>query len=185
MRGAHTHLAHTRVFRCARGYMQTHRDACHVGGRSRIIAVGDYEGGELWVEGRGLLDVHNKWIDFDGRHQHRTEPFTGERYSLVRTFYLVLLMSALRQFFALCRFISPTKVHRIRHFMHLTAVPTPQLCCCAEISRSLACTGHLPVQTEEPDQRQRGEQGQAGEEELHPSNWSRSKKRSKKRSKWG
>ena len=29
-----------------------HRDSCHIDGRARIIAIGDFEGGELWVEGQ-------------------------------------------------------------------------------------------------------------------------------------
>jgi hypothetical protein len=60
-----------------------HRDVNHEDGRARIIALGDFEGGELNIEGRGDVDIRNNWYDFDGRILHSTKPFLGERYSLV------------------------------------------------------------------------------------------------------
>ena len=60
-----------------------HRDSSHIGGYARIIALGDFTGGDLEVEHRGVLPVRNSWLDFDGRALHSTTPFKGERYSLV------------------------------------------------------------------------------------------------------
>ena len=61
-----------------------HRDVNHDGGHARIIALGEFEGGGLNLEGvEGPIDIRNKWFDFDGRLLHSTAPFTGERYSLV------------------------------------------------------------------------------------------------------
>jgi hypothetical protein len=60
-----------------------HRDSSHVDGLARIIALGDFTGGELHVEGKGALSVKNRWVDFDGRLLHSVAPFEGERYSLV------------------------------------------------------------------------------------------------------
>ena len=62
---------------------KVHKDTFHVGGRSRIIALGDFDGGELWVEGTGNVDVHGRWYDFDGTASHKTLDFAGERYSLI------------------------------------------------------------------------------------------------------
>jgi hypothetical protein len=59
-----------------------HKDKGNVG-ISAIIAFGDYEGGELVVEGV-KHDIKNKIFLFDGSAQeHYTAPFTGNRYSLV------------------------------------------------------------------------------------------------------
>ena len=67
-----------------------HRDTFHVGGRSRIIGLGDYDGGELRLRADDattaeaqLLDVKQRWLDFDGTLRHETAPFEGERYSLI------------------------------------------------------------------------------------------------------
>ena len=67
-----------------------HRDTFHVGGRSRIIALGDYDGGELRLRADDaapaeaqLLDIKEQWLDFDGTLRHETAPFEGERYSLI------------------------------------------------------------------------------------------------------
>ena len=60
-----------------------HRDAMHIGGCSRIIALGDFRGGHLWLEDSGSVDIRNRWLDFDGRKLHKTEPHIGERYSLI------------------------------------------------------------------------------------------------------
>jgi len=51
-------------------------------GPSFIIALGDFTGGELVVEGE-KFDVKNKFVEFDGTKGHWTEDFKGERYSLV------------------------------------------------------------------------------------------------------
>ena len=60
-----------------------HRDNSHIDGLARVIALGHFSGGELAVEGRGVLDVRHRWVDFDGRLLHHVQPFEGERYSLV------------------------------------------------------------------------------------------------------
>lgn len=60
-----------------------HHDVNHEDGRARIIALGDFEGGELNIEGIGDINIRNEWYDFDGTILHSTKPFIGERYSLV------------------------------------------------------------------------------------------------------
>jgi len=52
-------------------------------GPSLIHGLGEYRGGELYVDGRGLLDVWNKWVEFDGNVPHFTNVFTGRRYTLI------------------------------------------------------------------------------------------------------
>ena len=50
---------------------------------SLIVGLGDYEGGELAVEGEEF-DIRYKPLEFDGwRSRHWTLPFRGERFSLV------------------------------------------------------------------------------------------------------
>lgn len=51
-------------------------------GPSYIIALGDFSGGKLVLEGEEI-DIHNKWLKFDGRLGHWVTPFTGTRYSVV------------------------------------------------------------------------------------------------------
>lgn len=51
-------------------------------GMSYIIGFGDYEGGELILDGQ-KLDIRYKLTPFDGRLLHSTAPFTGQRYSIV------------------------------------------------------------------------------------------------------
>lgn len=51
-------------------------------GPSYIIALGDYTGGELVIEGQPF-NIKNKWKKFDGRKGHWVKPFKGTRYSLV------------------------------------------------------------------------------------------------------
>jgi hypothetical protein len=51
-------------------------------GSSYIIALGDFTGGELIVEGKAY-NIRNRWKKFDGRKEHSVAPFDGERYSLV------------------------------------------------------------------------------------------------------
>tara|TARA_R110002126_G_scaffold185316_3_gene333840 strand:+ start:699 stop:1223 length:525 start_codon:yes stop_codon:yes gene_type:complete len=59
-------------------------------GVSRIIGLGDYEGGELLIYYDGedeepkSIDIKNKFFEFDGsKYYHETAPFTGERHTLV------------------------------------------------------------------------------------------------------
>ena len=62
-----------------------HRDSGAGNGQSTslIVALGDFTGGELAVEGTGV-DIRYHPIEFDGwRERHWTLPFVGERYSLV------------------------------------------------------------------------------------------------------
>jgi len=58
-----------------------HVDKYNVG-PSYIIALGDFTGGELFVDGQ-LYNIRNRWKKFDGRKEHYVAPFQGERYSLV------------------------------------------------------------------------------------------------------
>jgi hypothetical protein len=61
-----------------------HRDVNHEDGKARIIALGDFSGGDLSIEGhRDPINIKDVWFDFDGRLLHGTNPFVGERYSLV------------------------------------------------------------------------------------------------------
>jgi len=64
-----------------------HRDKRN-NGVSMCIAFGDFTGGGLYVEQEDgsfkLLDIHNKVHYFNGAKQtHYTEPFEGERWSLI------------------------------------------------------------------------------------------------------
>jgi hypothetical protein len=52
-------------------------------GPSSIVGLGNYSGGELWVNGSGALDVKRKWRTFDGCSFHATLPFTGTRYTVI------------------------------------------------------------------------------------------------------
>ena len=48
-----------------------------------IVGLGRYVGGKLVVEGKSN-DIRYKPVEFDGwRERHWTEPFMGERFSLV------------------------------------------------------------------------------------------------------
>ena len=59
-----------------------HRDVNHEGGKARIIALGEFTGGELILNGE-KINIRDKWFDFIGTDLHSTAPFEGERYSLV------------------------------------------------------------------------------------------------------
>ncbi len=67
---------------------QPHVDKNNVG-ESYIIALGDYTGGELVIEGVAF-NIKNRWKKFDGKNVHWVEPFQlprenreANRYSLV------------------------------------------------------------------------------------------------------
>ena len=50
---------------------------------SMIYGLGDYTGGAICVEGTAS-DIRYVPLEFDGwRQRHWTEPYEGERYSLV------------------------------------------------------------------------------------------------------
>ena len=52
-------------------------------GASMIIAIGNFTGGNLNIEGESI-DIHNKICYFNGSEKlHSTEPFIGERYSII------------------------------------------------------------------------------------------------------
>lgn len=51
-------------------------------GPSYIIALGDFEGGNLVIEGKEY-NIKNTFKKFDGRLGHWTTEFTGTRYSLI------------------------------------------------------------------------------------------------------
>lgn len=62
-----------------------HRDSGAGAGQtlSCIVALGDFEGGEIVVEGKAY-DLRYKPVEFDGwKQRHWTLPFKGERFSLV------------------------------------------------------------------------------------------------------
>ena len=58
-------------------------------GDSRIIGLGPYLGGQLWVDdgsngGKGrVANIKEKWLGFDGNLPHKVLPFQGRRYTLV------------------------------------------------------------------------------------------------------
>ena len=59
-----------------------HRDKNNYG-TSLIFSLGDFEGGNLNVEGQSI-DIYEQPFEFDGSKQtHYTEDFDGERYSVV------------------------------------------------------------------------------------------------------
>ena len=51
-------------------------------GPSYVIALGDFEGGNLVIKGKEY-NIKNKWKKFDGTQGHWITPFEGTRYSLV------------------------------------------------------------------------------------------------------
>ena len=51
-------------------------------GPSYIMALGEYSGGELCIEGKEY-NIKNKIKKFDGRRAHWTNPFEGTRYAMV------------------------------------------------------------------------------------------------------
>merc|ERR1719506_2415535 len=52
-------------------------------GISQIVALGDFVGGEVVVEG-DVHDIRYSPLEFNGwTHRHWTMPFEGERFSLV------------------------------------------------------------------------------------------------------
>lgn len=51
-------------------------------GPSYGIALGDFTGGKLVVEGKEF-NIHNKFLQFDGRKGHWITPFEGTRYSII------------------------------------------------------------------------------------------------------
>ena len=51
-------------------------------GPSYIIALGDFKGGDLVIEGEST-SILNNWKRFDGTNGHWVTPFSGTRYSLV------------------------------------------------------------------------------------------------------
>jgi len=52
-------------------------------GPSYIAAVGEHTGGGLWTEDRGVVEAKDKWALFNGTKLHETQPFEGERISLI------------------------------------------------------------------------------------------------------
>ena len=52
-------------------------------GPSAIIALGDFEHGELWSYDRGVLPCKGEVKLFNGNQPHCTLPFKGERFSLI------------------------------------------------------------------------------------------------------
>ena len=68
---------------------EPHRDSKNAGD-SRMIVMGDYQGGDFLIEDHGKaaaptrIRARYRWIAFDGRNRHWTTPITsGMRYSIV------------------------------------------------------------------------------------------------------
>jgi hypothetical protein len=51
-------------------------------GTSLIVTVGDYTGGSF-VLGDQVQDTYGKLVEFDGKTPHSSEPFQGNRYSVI------------------------------------------------------------------------------------------------------
>ena len=61
----------------------TDSGAGHGQSKSMIVGLGTYSGGELVVEG-DVHDIRYRCLEFDGwKQRHWTQPFAGERYSIV------------------------------------------------------------------------------------------------------
>ena len=58
-----------------------HPDRYNVG-PSVITSVGMHTGGELVVGGTPI-DIHNRFVQFDGKVEHYNEMYDGERYSII------------------------------------------------------------------------------------------------------
>jgi hypothetical protein len=58
-----------------------HKDKNNVG-LSVIVAFGNYIGGELCIDNK-VFDIKNKPLIFDGKKEHWTTIFEGERYAIV------------------------------------------------------------------------------------------------------
>jgi hypothetical protein len=62
--------------------MVPHKDKNNVD-TSIIFGLGDYEGGELNIEGT-KVNIKHRLVEFDGkRNEHWTEYFTGNRYTII------------------------------------------------------------------------------------------------------
>ena len=60
-----------------------HRDGKNQG-ESRILFLGDFEGGELCLEGGGVHKETNVWFSFDPQELHWNQPITaGTKWALV------------------------------------------------------------------------------------------------------
>mmetsp|Transcript_21514 Transcript_21514/g.36030 ORF Transcript_21514/g.36030 Transcript_21514/m.36030 type:complete len:94 (+) Transcript_21514:1-282(+) len=62
-----------------------HKDAGAGFGQSKsmIVGLGEYQGGQLAVEG-DIYDIRYQPLEFDGwKQMHWTLPFEGERFSIV------------------------------------------------------------------------------------------------------
>jgi hypothetical protein len=62
-------------------FCEPHVDKNNVG-PSYVIALGDFIGGNIVVEGKEI-NIHNKMFQFNGTKGHWITPFTGTRYSIV------------------------------------------------------------------------------------------------------
>ena len=52
-------------------------------GPSLTLSIGNFEGGQLYINNRGSVDTHNKLVLFNGQQPHMLLPFKGKRYSFV------------------------------------------------------------------------------------------------------
>ena len=79
----YTTIQYNKNHKCAK-----HKDGRNVG-ESYIIGLGNYTGGELMVWDKNdknpvKHNIRNKFLKFNGsEHFHETQPFKGERYTLV------------------------------------------------------------------------------------------------------
>lgn len=66
--------------------MKMHHDLGN-GGPSLTIGLGDYSGGQLYVDGRDDVELREMWVAFDGAVPHHTREFEGERcvFALARS----------------------------------------------------------------------------------------------------
>ena len=52
-------------------------------GPSLTLSIGNFEGGELYINNRGRVDTENKLVLFNGQQPHMALPYEGKRFSFV------------------------------------------------------------------------------------------------------
>lgn len=77
----HPHFKYTTIQVNKNVLSKPHVDKNNVG-ESYIVALGDYTGGELVIEGKEH-NIKHRFKKFDGTKGHWVTPFKGTRYSLV------------------------------------------------------------------------------------------------------
>ena len=65
--------------------VKNHQTPLHIddnAGSTIAVCVGEYEGGQLYVEGlTELVDLKHRWYEFDSSKFHGTAKFSGTRFA--------------------------------------------------------------------------------------------------------